>query len=90
MDTQPENLPGHVVALQRAVEHVGSQAKFAAAIADFLARPSFKQQTVSYWLREHTLLGPEWWTAIEHVTELSVTRRDLRPDIYPPGEYQAA
>lgn len=72
----------HVEALRRAVSIAGSQAKLAEAIAQFLDRPTFKQQTVSYWLREQTLLSPEWWPAIEHATSGWVTRSDLRPDVF--------
>lgn len=81
MDTHVAILP-HVAALQRAIKESGSQAKLAAAIAAFLNRPTFKQQTVSYWLREGTLIGPEYWPAIEHATGRRVTRADLRPDVF--------
>jgi DNA-binding transcriptional regulator YdaS (Cro superfamily) len=72
----------HVQALTKAVEIAGSQGKLAAALADYLGRPTVKQQTVSYWLANETLLGPEWWPAIEHVTNDAVTREDLRPDVF--------
>jgi DNA-binding transcriptional regulator YdaS (Cro superfamily) len=72
----------HVEALRKAIELAGSQAKLASAIAVFLNRPTFKQQTVSYWVREGTLVGPEYWPAIEHATGGRVTRADLRPDVF--------
>ena len=72
----------HVEALRRAVEIAGSQEKLASGIAKFLNRPTVSQQTVSYWLREAVQLGPEWWPAIEHVTDGKVTRAHLRPDVF--------
>lgn len=81
MDTNVEP-PTHVAALQRAIQLAGSQNKLAAAIAAFLNRPSFKQQSVSYWLREGTLIAPEYWPAIEHATGGRVTRAELRPDVF--------
>lgn len=76
----------HVEALERAVRIAGSQKKLAEAIAAFIGRPSFRQQTVSYWVRNGTLIGPEYWAAIEHATqgaaEGAVTRADLRPDVF--------
>jgi DNA-binding transcriptional regulator YdaS (Cro superfamily) len=72
----------HVEALQLAIKKAGSQAKLASAIAEYLERPTFKQQTVSYWLRNEILLDPEWWPAIEHVTSGEVTRESLRPDVF--------
>lgn len=81
MDTSTAT-PPHVAALERAIREAGSQAKFAAAIAAFLNRPTFKQQTVSYWLRAKTLIGPEYWPAIEQITSGRITRADLRPDVF--------
>lgn len=81
MNTQAES-PAHIVALTRAIEMVGSQRQLAAAIAEFLNRPTFKQQSVSYWLREGTLIAPEYWPAIEHATGGRVTRAQLRPDVF--------
>ena len=73
----------HVDALRKAIQHAGSQGKLASSISAYLNRPTFKQQTISYWLRTGTLIGPEYWPAIEHATAGLVTRADLRPDVFP-------
>lgn len=73
----------HVAALERAIRIAGgNQTAFAKRISTFLGRASFKQQTVSKWLKYGTRLDAEWWPAIEHVTSQTITRRDLRPDIF--------
>lgn len=72
----------HVEALRRAIAIAGGQKQLAESISQFLDRPTFKQQTVSYWLRNGTRLGAEWWPAIEHATNSAVTRADLRPDVF--------
>jgi len=72
----------HVTALKRAIEIAGGQAKLAAAIREDMDRPSVSQQTISYWLRNESLIEAEWWPAIERVTENKVTRKDLRPDVF--------
>ncbi|HJY40276.1 MAG TPA: YdaS family helix-turn-helix protein [Steroidobacteraceae bacterium] len=43
---------------------------------------SVRQQTVSYWLRNESLIDGFWWPAIEHATRGTVTRADLRPDVF--------
>jgi len=72
----------HVEALRTAIRIAGGQKQLADSIAKYLDRPTFKQQTVSYWLRKGTLLGPEWWPAIEQATDRAVTREHLRPDVF--------
>jgi len=76
----------HVTALKRAIRVAGgSQAALAKRLAEVMKRPSLKQQTVSYWLKNGVLLDPEYWPAFEVVTDRKVTRRDLRPDVFRPG-----
>lgn len=72
----------HVAALEKAIAIAGSQIKLAAGIAEFLNRPTVSQQTISYWVRSGILLDAEWWPAIEHVTNMEVTRNHLRPDVF--------
>ena len=73
----------HVAALKRAIEIAGgSQAALAAKMRE-VGHPSVTQQTISYWLANETLLETEWWPFIEKATDEIVTRRDLRPDVFP-------
>lgn len=78
----------HVAALRRAISIAGSQATLAAGISKYMRRPTFKQQTVSKWLRDKMFIAAEYWPAIEHVTARQVTRSDLRPDVF--GSEKAA
>jgi DNA-binding transcriptional regulator YdaS (Cro superfamily) len=68
-------------ALERAIKLVGSQKKFAAAVRQQTGG-KVSQQLVSYWVRNKTLIGPEYWIAIETITGNRVTREELRPDIF--------
>lgn len=72
----------HVVALLRAIDIAGSQAKLAAGLAKFLRRPKISQQLISFWLTNGSLIEAEYWPAIEHVTDGQVTRAQLRPDVF--------
>ena len=67
--------------LKRALEIAGSQSKLAAAIGT-------SQQLVSYWLANGKPLPAEFVLAAE--AKLGVSRHDLRPDIYPASEVEAA
>lgn len=86
--SKPRRTPGdpsapHVAALKRAIaEGGGSQRQLARRIAEFMGRPSVRQQTIWYWLKYAVLLDPEWWPAIEHATNGKVTAADLRPDLF--------
>jgi DNA-binding transcriptional regulator YdaS (Cro superfamily) len=60
-------------ALQRAIDHFGSQAKLA-------ERLSVKPMAVSQWKKRG--VPPERCGAIEDATGGAVTRAELRPDIF--------
>lgn len=72
----------HVAALERAIKIVGTQAALAERMR-LAGRPTASQQLISYWLKSEARIGPEWWSAIESATDNAVTRRDLRPDVFP-------
>jgi len=72
----------HVTALRRAIEIAGSQSALAARLSRAMNRPTLKQQTVSKWLRNETLIEAEYWPAFESATHRQVTRSDLRPDVF--------
>ena len=59
--------------IQRAVDHLGSQATLAAVLG-------IKQPTVSEWARGDRPVPIERCTAIEQATDRVVMRWDLRPD----------
>lgn len=68
--------------LQRAVDLLGSQSAFAAAIAAHAGKP-LTQQAVSYWLNQGDGVVPaEWCPHVEAVTAGVVTRYQLRPDVF--------
>jgi DNA-binding transcriptional regulator YdaS (Cro superfamily) len=72
----------HVAALKRAIAIAGSQVALADGLASYLKRPTIRQQTISYWLLNETLLDAEYWPAFEHVTGGVVTRVHLRPEVF--------
>ncbi len=77
-------------ALRRAFEHCGSQRAFVNALnarvnASATAK-QISQQAVSWWLSEGTFVHPNYWDHIEAITDMAVTRRHLRPDIYGLGQ----
>lgn len=70
-------------ALKRAVEVVGSQAK----LGEMIGVP---QQKISYWLTvAKNGTAAEFVLAIEGATGGTVTRHELRPDLYPKETNQA-
>jgi DNA-binding transcriptional regulator YdaS (Cro superfamily) len=80
----------NVIALQRAINICGSQDALAARLRQFFvdnpspsARTTVSQQTISYWLNSGSLLDAVWWPAFEFATDNGVTRRHLRPDVFP-------
>lgn len=62
------------VALERAIERVGSQRSLARLL-------NISQQSVSGWVKRGSPLPPKHVLAVETATGIS--RHDLRPDIYP-------
>lgn len=48
------------------------------------------QSLISQWESGDVRVPPERWGAIEELSEQRVTRRDLRPDIFPSGTKNAA
>lgn len=62
--------------LAKAIDHCGSQAALAAKIG-------VKQQSVSLWLTKSKPVPAEYVLPIERATSGSVSRHELRPDIYP-------
>jgi DNA-binding transcriptional regulator YdaS (Cro superfamily) len=48
------------------------------------------QSLISQWESGDVRVPPERWSVIEQVTKRKVTRRDLRPDIFPAGTKNAA
>ncbi len=69
--------------IRRAIAHHKTQAGLARAIGA-------KQQEVSRWLLNLNRVPPRYCLAIEEATGGKVKRSDLRPDAYPPAEYQQA
>lgn len=67
--------------LKKAIEQAGSQQALAALLG-------VRQSHVSNWLNRDKRVPVERVLAIESAT--GVPRHELRPDIYPPGEYRAA
>ena len=68
--------------LERAVLAVGSQAALAKAIG-------VKPQHIWNWLNRDRRVPAEQVLPIERATSGSVSRSDLRPDLYPPQEQMA-
>lgn len=63
--------------------------------ADFVAKLNLRlverghkpisRQAVLWWMSEGTFVDRIYWEPIEAITDLTVTRRHLRPDIYRDG-----
>lgn len=71
-------------ALQKAITHLGSQQ----ALADKLG---VRQSLIWYWLeRSKRGVPAEYAIAIEEATGRKVTRRELRPDLWPKAARAAA
>jgi DNA-binding transcriptional regulator YdaS (Cro superfamily) len=68
-------------ALDRAVHHVGNLTRLARRIGK-------RQSTVWYW-KKTGAVPTEFCAAIEAATEGSVTREELRPDVFGPANEQA-
>jgi DNA-binding transcriptional regulator YdaS (Cro superfamily) len=66
---------GSKSALERAIQKAGSQT----ALARLIGR---KQQNVAYWLKAAKGVPAEVASAIEAATDHSVTKEQLRPDIF--------
>ena len=69
-------------ALQRAVDIAGSQTELAKQLAEIMGLP-IQQQHVWKWLNTVPTLPAEYCLPIEQATNGSVSRYELRPDIYP-------
>lgn len=65
-------------ALERAIEHFGTQA----ALADAIKR---SRTMVHYWVRRGSRISAEDAAKIERATGGQVTRAELRPDIFGDG-----
>lgn len=58
--------------------------------AELASRVGVSPSMVSQWLSGHRPIAAEKVIPIEQATEGACPRYELRPDIYPPSEYQAA
>lgn len=71
--------------LQRAVDYFGSQEKLAAAITEQrkkLTGETVTQQNISSWFTAQQGVPAHYCRSIEAVTERTVLRSDLRPDVF--------
>ena len=62
-------------ALEKAIKYVGSQEALAKRI-------NSNQQTISWWLNKSGKVPAEKAIAIETATDKTVTRQQLRPDLF--------
>jgi len=69
-------------ALKRAIAIAGGQTAMANALG-------LRQSTVRTWLERGTMRDPRHAIAIEQVTDGQVTRSDIFPDLWPPGDQAA-
>lgn len=68
-----------------------SQSAFAALLTE--SGSPATQGLISQWEKGQVLVPPERWTVIEQITGDSVSRHDLRPDVFgpaPAGKPEAA
>lgn len=64
--------------------------RFDVSQADFARRVNVTPSMVSQWITGHRPIAAEKVIPIEQATAGECRRYELRPDIYPPGEYCAA
>ena len=64
-------------ALQKAIDAMGGQSALARALG-------LPQQNIWWWLNKMDRVPAEQAVPIERATNGAVTRRELRPDLYPP------
>lgn len=78
-------------AIKRAIQVVGvGQVEMARKLTAALhaRRPdlaAINPDKLRYWLYEGTFIDRDYWPPFEEVTDMAVTRRHLRPDLYPNG-----
>lgn len=76
-----KKLPKKNSTLRIAIELIGSQKEVAKLCG-------IKQSSVSNWLRRSKKIPSRHVLTIERATEGKVKRWQLRPDLYPPEEYE--
>lgn len=76
-------------ALRRAFAECQGQAEFARRLSERLEAAGQKgvtKQAVSWWLSEGSFIDKRYFDHIEQLTDMAVTRRHLRPDLYGLGQ----
>lgn len=72
-----------IEALRRAKEKLGSEAALAEVVG-------VRQPSVNYILNSGKKVPAEWCIPVETATEGEITRHQLRPDLYPQENSEAA
>lgn len=72
-------------ALRRACKEGGGQSEFHRKLTDELTKRGKKpisRQGFLWWISEGTFVDEYYWEALEAASDMLVTRRHLRPDLY--------
>ena len=73
-------------AIACAIAIAGGQAALARKVSEYFAQHGnplkIGATAVNQWLARRVVLDEKYWPAIEHVTAMIVTRRNLRPDLF--------
>lgn len=75
-------------ALRLVFKLCGGQSAFVRRLNERLAASGQKgvsQPAVSFWVSEGVFIDKRYWSLIEEFTDMAVTRRALRPDLYGIG-----
>lgn len=76
-------------ALGRCIELLGGQTGLAKRLTEHLKSKPISQATVFYWQNQRGGNVPAAYAIpLEELTDGQVKRWELRPDIYPPKEYE--
>jgi hypothetical protein len=76
------------IALRRAFTACGSQAEFARRLRTRMESAGERPvtvQAIAWWVSEGQFIDERYWSHVEILTDMAVTRRHLRPDIYGLG-----
>jgi hypothetical protein len=69
-------------ALNKAIQHAGSQTALATEIRKHLPGSRVRQGHIGNWLRKNKVLPPQYAPIIEKITRKKVLRSEWAPDCY--------
>lgn len=90
LDQAKDQVREHLTRAVRGPDGTGRQRDFLAKLNQRLTASGYKpvtRQLLYWWQSDGTFVDAIYWPFIEEITDLYVTRRHLRPDIYGIGGF---